>query len=84
MECLLCLKSNQEITESQCIKVDSLQWEELCIKKLIDKHLWPIVSIYIILQILCILKDIIISKMLSLSRILLHHNHASVQYVGMN
>lgn len=39
---------------------------------------------YIILQIQCILKDIIISKMLSLSRILLHHNHASVQYVGMN
>uniref|UniRef100_A0A1I8MG54 C2H2-type domain-containing protein n=1 Tax=Musca domestica TaxID=7370 RepID=A0A1I8MG54_MUSDO len=44
MECLLCLETKQE-NESRYIKVDSSQWEELNIKNLIDKHLWPIESL---------------------------------------
>ncbi|XP_061400992.1 transcription factor grauzone-like [Musca vetustissima] len=45
VECLLCLKSIKDVAESECILVDSMQWEELSIKKLIDKHLWPIDTI---------------------------------------
>ncbi|XP_013116977.1 transcription factor grauzone [Stomoxys calcitrans] len=45
VECILCLKSTNEWSPSECLQVDSTQWEELEIRKLIDKHLWPIDTI---------------------------------------
>ncbi|XP_075168097.1 transcription factor grauzone-like [Haematobia irritans] len=44
-KCMLCLKSTMELSESECIQMDSSQWEEQEVKKLIDKHLWPIETI---------------------------------------
>ncbi|XP_061396130.1 transcription factor grauzone-like [Musca vetustissima] len=41
MECLLCMETKPG-DEPTCIKVDSIAWQELNIKTLIDKHLWPI------------------------------------------
>ncbi|XP_073823765.1 uncharacterized protein [Musca autumnalis] len=44
MDCLLCLETKLE-DETKCIKVDSIQWQEFEIKRLIEKHLWPMESL---------------------------------------
>ena len=41
--CFLCLKLKKEVVS--CISVKSKQWSEHNIKNIIEKHLWPMVSL---------------------------------------
>lgn len=46
LKCLLCLEMNEDV-EDGWIQVNSKQWQELDVAKLIEKHLWAIVSTHL-------------------------------------